>query len=454
LRPSVPNHVLSQLQNPNANSNHQNQNHQNQQSHQNNSNQNHQNTSNQNQLNQQPASNQHQNNSNQNHQNNSNQNNNYNQPQYPAQNNHAAGDNMYNENSSPKSPPKIQHYNQSAQRLQPAYAPQSLVPQSQPQAQPPTQTQTQTQFQSQSQSQSYPFSQPMSWTNGRDQRPMKNLGTINNTHNNNNNNGHNNTNNINNLPNTQPSKASESTSWRSSNAHGNSDSTQQEQREKSPQEELRRSPETTSPELPTKKFMPQLQKPKKTYNDDKSRDKENGEKSWMKVAELTEEEKQALANSQSEGKRPEKLSNEEQAERELAEFFQQGEHSQTEEIKEITRKELKYSLSHLQVLSILLSCLLSKGELIPKLKTRTTFFKEFLKGQDYQVDFLRAWDKFFIRYPQFETQVLHVIKHLYDDDMVEEDSFLVWEEKFGNTFFRQKADLFFTWLKTADETSE
>jgi len=105
----------------------------------------------------------------------------------------------------------------------------------------------------------------------------------------------------------------------------------------------------------------------------------------------------------------EKLTSEDQAERELREFFS-APRSTEDAIKEMTRKEGKYVLSTLQVLSVLLAVLMPGSDYPSRLRERAGLFRAFIHNQSDQIAFLKAWEKFTSRTPGAEPQTLHVMK--------------------------------------------
>ena len=71
---------------------------------------------------------------------------------------------------------------------------------------------------------------------------------------------------------------------------------------------------------------------------------------------------------------------------------------------------------------------------------------------------------FVVKNPKLEVAIPSFLKHVYDDDILEEDVLLQWEDKKFKTLkkssiydrkaekkFKKKAEQFFTWLKEAEE---
>ena len=98
----------------------------------------------------------------------------------------------------------------------------------------------------------------------------------------------------------------------------------------------------------------------------------------MKVVEYTDAEKEKFRIGSDPKvdeltKRVGKISVEEQVEKELREYFSES-HTLAEEVKEVTRKEAKYELSHLQILTLLLHVLM-KGDYPTVIRARDPFFR-------------------------------------------------------------------------------
>lgn len=187
----------------------------------------------------------------------------------------------------------------------------------------------------------------------------------------------------------------------------------------------------------------------------------DGDKSWMKVVELTSDEKEKLESLKAMEKRSSPAAPKQYLDDpviiSLSEYFREGEHDLKDEIKEITRLEFKHDLSKQQLFNVLIPSLFDESYSIDKLKERKDLFMTFNKSTNDQLYILKSWEKYLscARMSAVLSRTPVVFKDMYDIDLVEEDIFLSWyDESPDSSIVKQKCEPFITWLKTAEEDSE
>ncbi|KND00889.1 uncharacterized protein SPPG_03989 [Spizellomyces punctatus DAOM BR117] len=188
-------------------------------------------------------------------------------------------------------------------------------------------------------------------------------------------------------------------------------------------------------------------------------------KPWMRIVELSDEERGNLNNSSPHPPPPpraplhpaDEKANllEEKLSQELARFINPGRLSVNEEIKEVTRMEFKHDLSKRQVFAVLLGALLLDSTYeSAKIVNRVKLFQQFIRSRQDQVAFLKVWEKQVLRTRGLLSKVPLICKDLYDTDLVEEDTFLEWYRGIGSDELKKKAAPFVLWLQTAEEEEE
>jgi len=185
------------------------------------------------------------------------------------------------------------------------------------------------------------------------------------------------------------------------------------------------------------------------------------DKSWMKVVELTSDEKEKLESLKVLEKRPSQPAPKQYLDDpviiSLGEFFREGEHDLKDEIKEITRLEFKHDLSKQQLFNVLIPSLFDESYNVEKLTARKELFLAFIKSANDQIYFLKSWEKYLScsRMSAVLPRTPVLFKDFYDIDLVEEDNILTWyDESPDSSIVKQKCEPFVTWLKTAEEDSE
>ncbi|RUS20858.1 hypothetical protein BC937DRAFT_94181 [Endogone sp. FLAS-F59071] len=199
------------------------------------------------------------------------------------------------------------------------------------------------------------------------------------------------------------------------------------------------------------------------------------EKSWMKVVELSKDEQekmQTIKKPESPVPAPMKLSHDEVIIADLKKFFAQHpaqgtpadkKQQITEDIKEVTRVEMRNDMSKPQLFSVLFPALLddlagdaSASTVVSVFRAREKLFKTFIRSTPDQLAFIRVWEKYVThRNPHLVIKSPVVFKLLYDDDWVEEEVFLKWYQGADDgSEVKKKCGVFIGWLQTAEEEDE
>lgn len=197
---------------------------------------------------------------------------------------------------------------------------------------------------------------------------------------------------------------------------------------------------------------------------------ESNEKSWMKIVKLSKEEQDEMEHQSS--KSPSisttttKLTQREPIIVELKKFFSTHppqatitKGKLTEDVKEVTKVEMRNDLSKKQLLYILLVSLLeeeSDQSMLAILKSRDHLFKTFVKTNADQLLLLKAWDSFVtVRKPIMVNKTVIALSHWYDCEMVEEEAFLEWFETLEKgSALEKKSSKFIDWLNESDNEEE
>ncbi|KAL7319257.1 hypothetical protein PS15m_002415 [Mucor circinelloides] len=196
---------------------------------------------------------------------------------------------------------------------------------------------------------------------------------------------------------------------------------------------------------------------------------ESNEKSWMKIVKLSKEEQDEMEHQSS--KSPSvstttKLTQKEPIIVELKKFFSAHppqtiitKGKLTEDVKEVTKVEMRNDLSKKQLLYILLVSLLeeeSDQSMLAILKSRDHLFKTLVKTNADQLLLLKAWDSFVtVRKPIMVNKTTIALSHWYDCEMVEEEAFLEWFETLEKgSALEKKSSKFIDWLNESDSEEE
>ncbi|KAI9485817.1 MAG: hypothetical protein EXX96DRAFT_613668 [Benjaminiella poitrasii] len=209
---------------------------------------------------------------------------------------------------------------------------------------------------------------------------------------------------------------------------------------------------------------------------------ETNEKSWMKIVKLSKEESQQLDEKDSNVQQQAenytvnsnshspvnnlKLAQTETIISELKKFFTlhppaTSNSRLAEDVKEVTRIEMRNDLSKKRLLYILLVSLLEDDDdqhrsLLSILRSRDYLFKTLVKVNADQLLLLKAWDNFVTnRKPVMVSKTGAALSYWYDCEMIEEDVFLEWYDALEKgSLVEQKSAKFIEWLNEPDSSEE
>ncbi|KAG0030255.1 nudix (nucleoside diphosphate linked moiety X)-type motif 2 [Podila clonocystis] len=127
-----------------------------------------------------------------------------------------------------------------------------------------------------------------------------------------------------------------------------------------------------------------------------------------------------------------------------------------EEIKEVTRIEMRNGLTKAQLYFILVASLFTETSVETWKKTLTDKEKllaNFVRSTEDQLSMMRAWEQMFVKHrPNMMARAPVVMKILYDVELVEEDVMLSWYDlPTTDEELKKKCVVFVDWLRTADE---
>ncbi|KAG0173204.1 hypothetical protein DFQ28_001239 [Apophysomyces sp. BC1034] len=197
------------------------------------------------------------------------------------------------------------------------------------------------------------------------------------------------------------------------------------------------------------------------------------DKSWMKILHLSKEDQAKMQITPSPPKTaspsPSKTSQEEAIIADLKKFFKA--HNQTstingklsDDVKEVTKIEMRNDISKPQLLYIVLSSMLEDAgrdgvscNVLAVLKARITLFRTFVKSTADQRILLKAWEKFVTqRNRALISKSAVVLSHWYDCDLVDEDVCHSWYESLEQgSEIKKKSAKFIEWLSTAEEEED
>ncbi|KAI9270123.1 hypothetical protein EDC94DRAFT_598181 [Helicostylum pulchrum] len=194
------------------------------------------------------------------------------------------------------------------------------------------------------------------------------------------------------------------------------------------------------------------------------------EKSWMKIVKLSKEEQDEMESNNNVQQKTNcssaKLAQTELIINDLKKFF--ATHVNTEQVvgtkgklmedvKEVTKIEMRNDLSKKQLLYILLVSLLEDSTmLVTILKSRDHLFKTLVKTNADQILLLKAWDTFVTqRKPIMVNKTAAALSHWYDCEMIEEEAFVQWYNSLEKESpLEAKSAKFIEWLNSSDEEEE
>ncbi|KAK3827673.1 MAG: hypothetical protein J3Q66DRAFT_320835 [Benniella sp.] len=154
----------------------------------------------------------------------------------------------------------------------------------------------------------------------------------------------------------------------------------------------------------------------------------------------------------------------------LQKFFQNGQSQEgaavdkkqqqqqlQEEIKEVTRLEMRNALTKAQLYFILIAALFVETPSVDAWKKVLTdkekLLGNFVRSSEDQLTLMRAWEQLFVKHrPNMMGRAPIVMKGLYDTELVEEDVMLAWYDlKTTDADLKKKCVPFVDWLRSAEE---
>ncbi|KAG9300779.1 hypothetical protein G9A89_023577 [Geosiphon pyriformis] len=190
--------------------------------------------------------------------------------------------------------------------------------------------------------------------------------------------------------------------------------------------------------------------------------KPQNEKSWMKVVEFSDDELAKLEKIKKIDTHPltvDKRSHEDLLVNDLKRFFATVKEQSkliSEEIKEITRIEMRHDLSKQQLFTTVIRGLYEGSTwdtIYQSVPNKEKLFKTYIHSSQDQIIFLTCWEKFFLqRSSNLIIKTPLLFKLFYDKDWIEEDSILEWYDKANDTSdVKKKCAIFVNWLREAEE---
>ncbi|KAG0378892.1 hypothetical protein BGX24_002447, partial [Mortierella sp. AD032] len=150
----------------------------------------------------------------------------------------------------------------------------------------------------------------------------------------------------------------------------------------------------------------------------------------------------------------------------LQKFFQQQQEGSqdkkqqqqqiNEEIKEVTRLEMRNGLTKPQLYYILVASLFTETSVETWKKVLTEKGKllgNFVRSVDDQLALMRAWEQLFVKHrPNMMARAPIIMEALYDSELVEEDVMLAWYDlATTDAELKKKCEVFVNWLRSAEE---
>ncbi|KAG0236144.1 nudix (nucleoside diphosphate linked moiety X)-type motif 2 [Actinomortierella wolfii] len=126
-----------------------------------------------------------------------------------------------------------------------------------------------------------------------------------------------------------------------------------------------------------------------------------------------------------------------------------------EEVKEVTRIEMKNGLTMAQLYYILISALFTEASIETWKKVladKTKLLKNFCRTQEDQKTLMRAWEQFFVKRRPMMARILIILESVYDTELVEEDVIMDWHNHpTTDEELKKKSMPFIEWLNSAEE---
>ncbi|KAF8925828.1 nudix (nucleoside diphosphate linked moiety X)-type motif 2 [Dissophora ornata] len=152
----------------------------------------------------------------------------------------------------------------------------------------------------------------------------------------------------------------------------------------------------------------------------------------------------------------------------LQKFFQNGQQQEgaldkkqqqqllQDEVKEVTRLEMRNALTKAQLYYILIASLFTETSVETWKKVmveKKKLLANFVRSNEDQLTLLRAWEQLFVKHrPNMMARAPIVMKGLYDAELVEEDVMLAWYDlATTDGELKKKCSVFMDWLRSAEE---
>ena len=127
-----------------------------------------------------------------------------------------------------------------------------------------------------------------------------------------------------------------------------------------------------------------------------------------------------------------------------------------DEIKEVTRVEMRNGLTKPQLYFILVASLFTETSVETWKKTlaeKEKLLANVVRSTEDQLQLMRAWEQLFVKHrPNMMVRAPIVMKELYDSELVEEDVILSWYDlATTDAELKKKCVVFVDWLRSAEE---
>ncbi|KAG0248404.1 hypothetical protein BG011_000111 [Mortierella polycephala] len=127
-----------------------------------------------------------------------------------------------------------------------------------------------------------------------------------------------------------------------------------------------------------------------------------------------------------------------------------------DEIKEVTRVEMRNGLTKAQLYFILVTSLFTETSVETWKKVlveKEKLLANFVRSTEDQLAMMRAWEQMFVKHrPNMMARAPIVMKGLYDAELVEEDVMLSWYDlPTTDADLKKKCAVFINWLRDAEE---
>ncbi|OLY83809.1 putative eukaryotic translation initiation factor 5 [Smittium mucronatum] len=142
---------------------------------------------------------------------------------------------------------------------------------------------------------------------------------------------------------------------------------------------------------------------------------------------------------------------------ELGDFITEGSHSDKEIFAK--SKDLGLSKKHRATI-VIIQCLFTNKDILGQIQSHASLLRSFGDSEKHQKSILGGFERLLGEtYPELMPRTSHIFKALYEEDIVDEDSFLVWSEKPSKKYtsrenskkIHEYSEKFIQWLKEAEE---